>query len=73
MSLNGANKYVLHFEKDELPPVVAFWSVTFYNEEGFPMPNELNPCSGRRSWPPLNRGVTLARNPQLLNMIPSEG
>ncbi|HET6347932.1 MAG TPA: DUF1254 domain-containing protein [Candidatus Krumholzibacteria bacterium] len=28
--LNGANKYVLHFGKDQLPPVNAFWSVTMY-------------------------------------------
>ena len=24
--LNGANKYVLHFEKETMPPVDAFWS-----------------------------------------------
>ena len=27
------NKYV-HFSKDELPPVGAFWSLTFYDAEG---------------------------------------
>jgi hypothetical protein len=31
--LNGARKYVLHF--DELPPVDAFWSVTMYNMPEF--------------------------------------
>ena len=25
--LTGANKYVLHFAKDQIPPVEAFWSV----------------------------------------------
>lgn len=28
--LTGSNQYVLHFGKDELPPVAAFWSVTMY-------------------------------------------
>jgi hypothetical protein len=30
-SLNGANKYVLHFDKGQTPPVNAFWSLTMYN------------------------------------------
>jgi hypothetical protein len=30
--LNGVdNRYILTFEKDKLPPVKAFWSVTMYN------------------------------------------
>ncbi len=29
--LNGANKYVLHFDKGQTPPVNAFWSLTMYN------------------------------------------
>lgn len=29
--LDGAQKYTLHFAKDELPPVNAFWSLTMYN------------------------------------------
>lgn len=40
--LNGANHYVLHFNKDELPPVHAFWSVTMYDAQGFPVANPLN-------------------------------
>lgn len=40
--LNGANHYVLHFNKDELPPVHAFWSVTMYDAQGFPVVNPLN-------------------------------
>jgi hypothetical protein len=40
--LTGASKYVLHFKKDELPPVEAFWSVTLYDPEGYQTPNALN-------------------------------
>jgi hypothetical protein len=40
--LEGANNYVLHFTKDELPPVEAFWSITMYDAEGFQVMNTLN-------------------------------
>jgi hypothetical protein len=40
--LDGANAYVLHFEKDATPPVNAFWSVTLYDNQGFQVPNRLN-------------------------------
>ena len=40
--LNGANKYVLHFEKGKLPPVNGFWSLTMYNAEYFFVANQLN-------------------------------
>ena len=36
------NKYVLHFNKDELPPVSAFWSLTMYDAEGFQVANSLD-------------------------------
>jgi hypothetical protein len=39
--LTGANKYVLHFAADEIPPAKAFWSVTLYDKDGFPSPNDL--------------------------------
>jgi len=39
--LIGANKYVLHFAKNEIPPVGAFWSVTLYDKDGFPTVNAL--------------------------------
>jgi hypothetical protein len=39
--LTGAHNYVMHFTKDEIPPVRAFWSVTLYDSEGFPVANEL--------------------------------
>lgn len=40
--LNGANNYVLHFGKDELPPVDGFWSLTMYDKDGFQAANQLN-------------------------------
>jgi len=42
VQLNGGNKYVLHFEKNEIPPVNAFWSVTAYNKISFLVENEIN-------------------------------
>ena len=38
----GEHDYVLHFDKDELPPVDAFWSVTMYDAHGFQAANELD-------------------------------
>ena len=40
--LNGANKFTMHFAKDETPPVNAFWSITLYDAEGFQVGNALN-------------------------------
>ena len=33
--LDGAHHYVLHFDKDEIPPATVFWSVTLYTEKEF--------------------------------------
>ena len=41
-ALNGANRYVLHFAKDGIPPVNAIWSVTMYNGANFLAANPLN-------------------------------
>jgi hypothetical protein len=40
--LDGANNYTIHFDKDEIPPVQAFWSITLYDPEGFQVANPLN-------------------------------
>jgi hypothetical protein len=40
--LLGQHNYVLHFGKEEIPPVNAFWSVTMYDEAGFQVANAIN-------------------------------
>ena len=40
--LDGAHDYTIHFEKDEIPPVDAFWSITLYDQDGFQVANSLN-------------------------------
>jgi hypothetical protein len=40
--LDGANKYTIHFDKANIPPVNAFWSITLYDQDGFQVANSLN-------------------------------
>ena len=40
--LDGANKYKLHFDKTDMPPVDAFWSISLYDSQGFQVSNPLN-------------------------------
>jgi hypothetical protein len=39
---DGANKYVMHFAKGELPPVKGFWSLTMYTSRYFFVENPIN-------------------------------
>jgi hypothetical protein len=39
---NGANKYVMHFDKGQFPPAKGFWSLTMYNDQYFFVANPLN-------------------------------
>lgn len=34
-ALAGSSRYVMHFEKNQLPAVRAFWSVTMYDDQGY--------------------------------------
>jgi hypothetical protein len=52
--LNGAYRYTLHFDKDAMPPVQAFWSVTLYDSDGFQVPNALDRFA-LSSWMPLKK------------------
>ncbi len=60
--LTGANKYVLHFDADKLPPVKGFWSITMYvNDAGLWFyPNALNKFTvSMRDNPKLNSDGSL--------------
>lgn len=50
--LDGANAYVLRFEKGAAPPAGAFWSVTLYDDQGYQTPNRLNRFA-LSSWMPF--------------------
>lgn len=41
MALSGANRYVLRFEAEDLPPVDAFWSITLYGPDLFLIANPI--------------------------------
>lgn len=40
--LDGKNKYILHFDKSQIPAVNAFWSLTLYNDKQFFVKNPIN-------------------------------
>ncbi len=39
---SGAHKYVAHFNKGEMPPANAFWSIVMYDKDYFFVPNPIN-------------------------------
>lgn len=59
--LTGKQKYILHFEKDNLPEVEAFWSVTVYNTDFYLVENPLH----RYAIGDRTRGLTNNKNGSL--------
>jgi len=52
--LSSDKKYVLHFNKDEIPPVNGFWSLSMYNDKILFAENPINRYNlGSMSDPPL--------------------
>jgi hypothetical protein len=50
--LDGANNYTVHFDQSDIPPAEAFWSITLYDPQGFPVANPLDRFA-LSSWMPL--------------------
>jgi hypothetical protein len=40
--LNGANRYVLHFDKGTTPPADGFWALSVYDDRGFFIANPIS-------------------------------
>jgi hypothetical protein len=70
--LDGLNKYTLRFEKDAIPPVSAFWSLTLYDEEGFAVANPMNRYA-LSSWMPLQYGSDGSLTLYIQNESPGQG
>ena len=71
-ALSGANKYVLHFDKSQLPPVNAFWSVTLYDSEGFQVANSINRFAVS-SWMPFKYNADGSLDLYFQNESPGTG
>lgn len=52
----ASNKYVIHFDKGQMPPAKGFWSITMYDKDFFFVPNPLN----RQTLSSRNKFVTNA-------------
>jgi hypothetical protein len=70
--LDGADKYTLHFNKADMPPVSAFWSVTLYDSEGFQVPNGLNRFAVS-SWMPFQYNADGSLDLYFQNESPGPG
>lgn len=40
--LTGTSKYIIHFDKEQIPQVKGFWSITMYNSKGYFTDNPIN-------------------------------
>lgn len=69
--VDGNNNYVLHFDKEQLPPVEAFWSLTMYDADGFQSANVLNRFA-ISSWMPLQYNADGSLDLYLQNTTPGK-
>jgi hypothetical protein len=69
--LEGANAYRLRFERGEIPPANAFWSITLYDAEGFQVANPLNRFN-LSSWMPLKHNADGSLDLYFQNESPGE-
>jgi hypothetical protein len=51
-TLTGKNRYVIHFDKGQMPPAKAFWSITMYGSDNFFVDNPINRYN-LAGWMPL--------------------
>jgi len=51
--LDGANRYVLHFDQGQTPPTNVTWSVSMYDPRGYYVPNAIDRYNVA-AWMPLN-------------------
>ena len=51
--LSGEKRYFLHFNKGQLPPANAFWSITMYDADSFLVDNSINRYN-LAGWMPLH-------------------
>lgn len=70
--LNGANRFVLHFDKGQEPPVQAFWSVTMYSPESFFVANPISRYAVS-SWMPFKRNADGSLDLYIQKDSPSKG
>ena len=53
---DGANRYLIHFDKGSTPPVDAFWSITAYGVDSFFIANPINRYAVS-SWMPFKKNA----------------
>ncbi len=70
--LDGASNYTLHFDKANLPPVDAFWSITLYDKDGFQVANGLNRFAVS-SWMPFKYNADGSLDLYFQNASPGAG
>jgi hypothetical protein len=70
--LDGVSKYVLHFDKSQLPPASAFWSVTLYDPDGFQVANSINRFAVS-SWMPFKYNADGSLDLYFQNESPGAG